>query len=109
MHPSDPLDRWEEEQRATADPTLRDYARVAKADPGLAFGFVLSAFVVVYSALTAARMYPDLVSAVLATLAALAFGYIMVILLDAAACRADPEHACLECEDLDERYAGGDA
>jgi len=108
MHELDPLDRWEEEQQATTNPTLRDYASLVRAEPWIGFVFALAAFVVAYAAHTAATLYSTApVSAALAAAGSLLFAYVMLVLLDGAQCRLDAEHDCRDCQQFEEKYREG--
>jgi len=107
MHEPDPLDRWEEEQQATADPTLRDYAGLVRAEPWIGASLLFLAGSTVFAAGQAALAFPSLFGFGFWTVATLALALGLVVGLDEFDCRANEDHTCRSCRQFEEKYREG--
>ena len=107
MHEPDPLDRWEEEQQATTNPTLRDYAALVRAEPWIGFVFAFFAVATVFAAGQAATAFPSLFDFGFWTIGTLAVLAVLLVGLDEFDCRANENHTCRSCRQFEEKYREG--
>jgi len=104
MHATDPLDRWEEEQQATADPSLRDYAALARDDPGAVFGLGFLAAATVFAAGQASLAFADLHGAGFWVVGTVGLTFVLLVGLDEFDCRANENHTCWSCQQFEAKY-----